>query len=131
MAVSSVTAFSWSPAADYHVYATVGNQVRPIFSHNTHSGSCQVVRFPLETCSSSAGCSSCVTNSDPLCGWCSVESKCSRRSQCQNNNETMRYLAQGDKNSCMNTVVFDPPQFLSGVKSVPYQVSCCCVARSS
>ena len=35
------------------------------------------MRFPLETCSSSTGCSSCVTNSDPLCGWCSVESKCS------------------------------------------------------
>ena len=85
------------------------------------------MRFPLETCSSSANCSSCVTNSDPLCGWCSVESKCSRRSQCQNNNETMRYLTQGYQNSCMNTVMFDPPQFVSGVKSVPYQVSCCCV----
>ena len=27
----------------------------------------------------------------------------------------------------MNTVMFDPPQFVSGVKSVPYQVSCCCI----
>ena len=35
------------------------------------------MRFPLETCSSSTNCSSCITNSDPLCGWCSVESKCS------------------------------------------------------
>ena len=35
------------------------------------------MRFPLETCSSSTNCSSCVTNSDPLCGWCSVENKCS------------------------------------------------------
>ena len=97
-------------------------------AHSTHALSlplCQVVRFPLETCSSSANCSSCVTNGDPLCGWCSVEGKCSRRSQCQNNNETMRYLTQGDQSNCMNTVMFNPLQFVSEIESVPYQVSCC------
>ena len=84
----------------------------------------QVIRFPLETCSSSANCSSCVTNGDPLCGWCSVESKCSRRSQCRSNNETLRYLTQGNQSNCMNTVTFDPIQFMSEIESVPYQVSC-------
>ena len=33
-------------------------------------------------------CSSCVTNGNPLCGWCVVENKCSRQSQCQNGNST-------------------------------------------
>ena len=28
----------------------------------------------------------------------------------------------------MNTVMFDPPQFVSGIETVPYQVSRCCVA---
>ena len=133
MPVSSpVTALSWSPAVGY-VYATVGNKV---YQHACSSSQhyiaralspliCQVMRFPLETCSSSANCSSCATNGDPLCGWCSVESKCSRRSQCQNNNETMRYLTQGNQSNCMNTVMFVPLQLVSGIESVPYQVSCC------
>ena len=96
-------------------------------AHSTRALSlplCQVIRFPLETCSSSANCSSCVTNGDPLCVWCSVESKCSRRSQCRSNNETLRYLTQGNQSNCMNTVTFDPLQFMSGLESVPYQVSC-------
>ena len=92
---------------------------------HSHSFFCQVIRFPLETCSSSANCSSCVTNGDPLCGWCSVEGKCSRRSQCRNSNETMRYLTQGNQSNCMNMVVFDPLQFVTGRESVPYKVSCC------
>ena len=54
-----------------------------------------------------------------------MESKWSRRSQCQNNNETMRYLTQGDQSNCMNTVMFDPLQFVSEIESVLYKVSCC------
>ena len=87
------------------------------------------MRFPLETCSSSANCSSCVINGDPLCGWCSVEGKCSRRSQCRKNNETMRYLTQGNQSNCMNNVMFDPLQFVTGRESVPYKVSCCIYLR--
>ena len=34
-------------------------------------------------CSSNSNCSSCVTEDNPLCGWCVVENKCSRRSQCR------------------------------------------------
>ena len=131
MSVSSaVTALSWSPAVDY-VYATAGNQVRlvsrytltPLTPLLSQLILCQVVRLPLETCSSSVTCNSCVTNGDPLCGWCSVENKCSRRTQCQDNTGTRRYLTQGEQTSCTDTVMFDPPQFVSEIQSVPYQVS--------
>ena len=42
----------------------------------------QVFLYPLETCSTVSTCVEC-TEAGPLCGWCTVENQCSRRSQCQ------------------------------------------------
>ena len=48
----------------------------------------QVTLVPLEECSMHKNCSSCVSDRNPLCGWCVVENKCSRISQCANGNST-------------------------------------------
>eukprot|EP00731_Ephydatia_muelleri_P037398 Em0459g5a len=37
----------------------------------------QVVQVLIEQCSSFTGCLSCAANVNPLCGWCTVEQKCS------------------------------------------------------
>ena len=44
--------------------------------------------MPMEECSMNRNCSSCVSDRNPLCGWCVVENKCSRISQCANGNST-------------------------------------------
>ena len=34
----------------------------------------------------------CVSDRDPLCGWCSVQNTCNRRSLCINSNLTYRWI---------------------------------------
>ena len=68
----------------------------------------QVSLYPLETCSTVSTCGEC-TEAGPLCGWCTVENKCSRRSQCQNSSELRRWVDSFDQ--CINTTV-TPDQFV-------------------
>ena len=53
-----------------------------------------MIALKIEDCSSATSCSACFSLSDPLCGWCMTENKCSRRILCQDNNETRQYLTQ-------------------------------------
>ena len=53
----------------------------------------------------------CVSLGDPLCGWCVVEGKCSRRSSCKDSTVSERYLTQGNTDSCI-TSVSDPCQVI-------------------
>ena len=77
----------------------------------------QVLQFPLEECSSLSDCQSCIGDNNPLCGWCTVENKCSRVSQCQNSSTPMRWVQ--DLDSCITAVVMpnsislDNPQTVS------------------
>ncbi len=48
----------------------------------------QVIRIPIEECSSNEDCSGCIMEDNPLCGWCVVENKCSRQSLCRDGNST-------------------------------------------
>ena len=57
-----------------------------------HYYTIQVIAIPVEDCESFRDCTSCSGLGDPLCGWCSIEDKCSRRSECSNNNETRRWI---------------------------------------
>lgn len=69
----------------------------------------QVLRIPLEECSNFTDCDSCISYNNPLCGWCTVENKCSRRSQCQNAAETERWVQESSQ--CISTVI-TPNQFV-------------------
>ena len=68
----------------------------------------QVSLYPLEICSNANTCGEC-TKAGPLCGWCTVENKCSRRSQCQNSSKERRWVDSSDQ--CINTTV-TPDQFV-------------------
>ena len=70
----------------------------------------QVFLYPLETCSDVTTCEECTgEGSFPLCGWCTVENKCSRRSQCQDSTEERRWVDSSDQ--CIITSV-TPRQFI-------------------
>jgi len=59
----------------------------------------KVHRLPVEDCSNFTDCSACITNGGLLCGWCSVENKCSRRPQCANSNSSdgLRWVPTMDR----------------------------------
>ena len=72
--------------------------------------------MPLEECSMNRNCSSCVSDRNPLCGWCVVENKCSRISQCANGNSTSdRWIransTAGSSGRCIVNVI-TPSQFI-------------------
>ncbi|KAL5476059.1 hypothetical protein EMCRGX_G025961 [Ephydatia muelleri] len=62
-----------------------------------------VIEVPIEQCSNLTGCLSCVVNVNPLCGWCTVEQKCSQRSQCQNSTLAGSWLQGGRASSQCHT----------------------------
>uniref|UniRef100_A0A1X7URZ8 Sema domain-containing protein n=1 Tax=Amphimedon queenslandica TaxID=400682 RepID=A0A1X7URZ8_AMPQE len=104
---SSVTSLSWSQGSEY-VYGISGTNV---------------IALKTEDCSSATSCSECVSLGDPLCGWCMIESKCSRRPFCQDNDQTRRYLTQGDSNNCFDTVSINPPTYITDTEQQPHQVN--------
>ena len=48
--------------------------------------------IPVSDCERHLSCNACVSDSDPLCGWCSVQRVCSRRSLCEDYNLTNRWI---------------------------------------
>ena len=63
--------------------------------------------IPLEDCGRHAYCLDCVSDRDPLCGWCSVQSVCSKRSDCQSNNLTNRWI-DTDSSACLAVSAVSP-----------------------
>ena len=74
----------------------------------------QVIQVFLEECSTNMDCMSCTGDINPLCGWCTVENKCSRSSLCQNAGQTLRWVQ--DSTECVSVelsttqFVIDNPQ---------------------
>eukprot|EP00731_Ephydatia_muelleri_P001990 Em0001g1990a len=71
-----------------------------------------VVQVPIELCSNFTDCQSCAANVNPLCGWCTVEQKCSRRSLCQNSSVSGRWV-QGSTSQCISITSVAPTKFIS------------------
>ena len=77
----------------------------------------QVLQIRLEECANFTDCESCISYNNPLCGWCTVENKCSRRSQCQNAVEPVRWVQNSSQ--CISTTithsqfVLDDPEIVS------------------
>ena len=68
------------------------------------------MQIPLEMCSEMTTCEACTGDEAfPLCGWCTVEDKCSRRSQCQNYTEEGRWVKNTEQ--CISVTV-SPSQFV-------------------
>ncbi|XP_075926809.1 plexin-B3-like isoform X3 [Petromyzon marinus] len=56
-----------------------------------------VSRVPVSSCRQHADCVSCVAARDPYCGWCVLEGRCSRRSECRSSDEPNRWRWSYDK----------------------------------
>ena len=96
---SPVRSLQWQRRLDYVVAAT-NSEASPREKQHQSIISLfllvlQILKIPVEECGSILNCSSCVIISNPLCGWCVVENKCSRQSQCQDGNSmsSMRWIA--------------------------------------
>ena len=105
---TSITSLQWSLGSEY-VYGLTSRQVS--HDHNNmdniiHYYTIQVIAIPVEDCELFRECTSCTGLGDPLCGWCSIEKKCSRRSECSNNNETRRWIQ--DQTMCIGTFAISP-----------------------
>ncbi|XP_064398652.1 plexin-A2-like [Halichondria panicea] len=61
-----------------------------------------VFQVPIEECSQRIDCTSCTNDLNPLCGWCVVENKCSRQTQCQNSSLSSRWIQD---NVCVTATV--------------------------
>lgn len=61
----------------------------------------RVYKVPVETCSSLLTPQSCLAMSDPYCGWCTLENRCSRASNCSNSAQPLRWL------SSLGSLTFD------------------------
>ncbi|XP_064399093.1 plexin-A1-like isoform X2 [Halichondria panicea] len=90
---STVHQLSWQEGLNYITAATNNS----------------VFRVPIEECSQRMDCTSCTNDPNPLCGWCVVENKCSRQTQCQNSSLSSRWIQ--DNTICVTATV-DPMQLV-------------------
>ncbi|XP_078275786.1 plexin-B2-like [Rhinoraja longicauda] len=71
----------------------------------------KITRLPVQECTNSKTCDSCIASKDPYCGWCAAESVCSRKSDCPKAGEKDHWLWSLDKR-CV-TVISAFPQNMS------------------
>ena len=98
-----------------------------------HYYTIQVIPILVEDCQSLRDCTSCAASMDPLCGWCSIEKKCSRRSECSNNTETRRWIQEEEM--CIvnfaispNTLPVEEAGFQVRIVEVVLYVVCCLIS---
>uniref|UniRef100_A0A673WTB3 Plexin b2b n=1 Tax=Salmo trutta TaxID=8032 RepID=A0A673WTB3_SALTR len=67
-----------------------------------------ITKVPVQTCHLKTDCQSCVSPWDPYCGWCVLEGRCTRRSDCRRAEEKNGWL-WSPKQQCVKIVSFNPP----------------------
>ncbi|XP_064473763.1 plexin-B-like [Ornithodoros turicata] len=80
----------------------------------------KVSKVRIEKCAESATCQECLASKNPFCGWCSLERRCTVKTQCQNATWTLaerssspRWLSLGS-NKCIDFLAVRP-------KKLPYR----------
>uniref|UniRef100_A0A3B4VMQ4 Plexin b2b n=1 Tax=Seriola dumerili TaxID=41447 RepID=A0A3B4VMQ4_SERDU len=105
--------------ADPYVYSktpgtTTGEKVnKNIFfdlsnSHLYITTEKKITKVPVQTCLQKKDCQSCVELRDPYCGWCVLEGRCTRRSECRRAEEKNGWL-WSPRQQCVKIVSFNPP----------------------
>ena len=84
--------------------------------------------IPVSDCERHLSCNACVSDSDPLCGWCSVQRVCSRRSMCENYNITNRWI-DNDVTSCFAVSSLYPSTSYFNIKA-SVRNQCVCILES-
>ncbi|XP_063219217.1 plexin-B isoform X2 [Bacillus rossius redtenbacheri] len=63
----------------------------------------KVLKVKLWHCNSFLNCSTCLEAKDPYCGWCSLEKRCTVRSECQKASDSLpRWLSLGSGQQCID-----------------------------
>ncbi|KAI9519714.1 hypothetical protein NQZ68_025853 [Dissostichus eleginoides] len=68
----------------------------------------KITMVPVQTCLQKTDCQSCVELRDPYCGWCVLEGRCTRRSECRRAEEKNGWL-WSPRQLCVKIVSFYPP----------------------
>uniref|UniRef100_A0A8C1IGB8 Plexin b2b n=1 Tax=Cyprinus carpio TaxID=7962 RepID=A0A8C1IGB8_CYPCA len=68
----------------------------------------KITKVPVQACHLKSDCQSCVAQRDPYCGWCVLEGRCSRRSECSRAEEKNGWLWSPNQ-QCVKIVSFHPP----------------------
>ncbi|XP_062277642.1 plexin-B2b isoform X1 [Scomber scombrus] len=68
----------------------------------------KITKVPVQTCLQKKDCQSCVEMMDPYCGWCVLEGRCTRRSECRRAEEKNGWL-WSPRQQCVKIVSFFPP----------------------
>uniref|UniRef100_A0A8C6QAA0 Plexin b2b n=1 Tax=Nothobranchius furzeri TaxID=105023 RepID=A0A8C6QAA0_NOTFU len=82
-----------------HTIAFLGNNQGDVF---------KITKVPVQTCLQKKDCQSCVGLRDPYCGWCVLEGRCTRRSECRRAEEKNGWLWSPGQ-QCVKIVSFFPP----------------------
>ncbi|KAM3608882.1 uncharacterized protein V6R79_006210 [Siganus canaliculatus] len=67
----------------------------------------RITMVPVQTCFQKKDCQSCVEMRDPYCGWCVLEGRCTRRSECRRAEEKNGWL-WSPRQQCVKIVSFYP-----------------------
>ncbi|XP_029009436.1 plexin-B2b [Betta splendens] len=81
----------------------------------------KITKVPVQTCLEKDDCQSCVELRDPYCGWCVLEGRCTRRSECRRAEEKNGWL-WSPRQQCVKIVSFYPPN-LSCKKTVKVKIN--------
>ncbi|TRY78985.1 hypothetical protein DNTS_005258 [Danionella cerebrum] len=68
----------------------------------------KITKVPVQACHLKPDCQSCVAQRDPYCGWCVLEGRCSRRSECSRAEEKNGWLWSPNQ-QCVKIISFHPP----------------------
>uniref|UniRef100_A0A8K9WUT6 Sema domain-containing protein n=1 Tax=Oncorhynchus mykiss TaxID=8022 RepID=A0A8K9WUT6_ONCMY len=86
-----------------------------------------ITKVPVQTCHLKTDCQSCVSPWDPYCGWCVLEGRCTRRSDCQRAEEKNGWL-WSPKQQCVKIVSFNPPNLSCKKTQHKYKCSKCSIS---
>ncbi|XP_074180278.1 plexin-B3 isoform X2 [Rhinolophus sinicus] len=62
----------------------------------------QVDRVPVAACAQFSDCTSCLQAQDPLCGWCILQGRCTRKGQCRRAAQPNQWLWSYEDSHCLH-----------------------------
>uniref|UniRef100_A0A3Q1FUT9 Sema domain-containing protein n=1 Tax=Acanthochromis polyacanthus TaxID=80966 RepID=A0A3Q1FUT9_9TELE len=69
----------------------------------------QLSKVPVSSCERHTDCQTCLSASDPYCGWCVLEGRCSRKHQCQRHLQPNHWLWSFEPtNQCVTVQSLQP-----------------------
>ncbi|KAG7454750.1 hypothetical protein MATL_G00263040 [Megalops atlanticus] len=98
----------------YHRIASSSSTVnKNLFFDTSHTHlyittALKIAKVPVQECRLLESCSACMEPRDPYCGWCVLEGRCTRKSDCKGAEQRNRWLWSPDQ-QCVKIESFNPP----------------------